>query len=193
MWAYWTRFSGVGVGVGADVEQDQGPGLGDHLDGQRRPIDARRAAQPQHRGGHPGARVAGRDHRVGAAALHEVAGHEDGGVLLLAERLRRMLVHLDDLGGRLDRDVGGQPGAGDGRDPLRDPHQDHLVAGVVGRVEERTRDDLGRGMVAAHRVDGEANLAATLEAPDGREVHRLRVLAARGRAAVRRPPRRPSS
>ena len=87
------------VGVRADVEEDHGSSVGRHLDRQRGPVDAGQASESEDGGGHAGARVAGGDEGLRAALLHEVGCDEDRRVLLLAERLRRMLVHPDDLGG----------------------------------------------------------------------------------------------
>ena len=54
------------VGVGADVEEHERPARADHLDGERRAIDARQPPDPQDRGGHRGAGVARGHDRVGA-------------------------------------------------------------------------------------------------------------------------------
>jgi hypothetical protein len=137
--------------------------------------------------------VTGGDHGIGPAALHELAGDQDGRVLLLAERERRMLVHLDDLARGLDRHVGREGDPGHGRDPLGRADEDHLVVGVLRGVEEGAGHDLVGSVVSAHRVDRQPDPAAVLDAPDGCEVHGMRLLAAAVRAAVRRPPRRPSS
>jgi len=171
----------AGVGVGADVEEDQRSGRGDHLDGQRRPVHAGRAAEPQDRGRHARPGVPGADDGVGAAPLDELAGDEDRGVLLVAEGPRRMLVHLDDLAGGLDGHVAGQAARGEGRDPVRVADQDQLVVGCLAGVEQRAGHDLHGGMVAAHRVDRDADPAPMLDAPNGGEVHRVDALAGRGR------------
>ena len=181
------------VGVRPDVEEHERSRVGDHLDREGGAIHAAGAAQAQDRGRHRGAGVPGGDHGVGPTALHEVAGDEDGGVLLLAEREGRVLVHLDDLAGGLDGHVGREGGSDDGGDPRRHPDEDYLVVGVLRSVQERPGHDLVRGVVTAHRVDRQADPAAVLDAPNGREVHGGRRLAAAARAAVRRPPRRPSS
>ena len=93
------------IGVGADVEQHHRPGVRDHLDGERRAIDAGQPAEAQDRGGHARAGMPGGHHGVRLAALDQVHRDEDRGVLLLAHGERRMLVHADDLGGVDDRDV----------------------------------------------------------------------------------------
>ncbi len=67
MCAYWARFSAGRVGVGADVEEHERARVGDHLDGQRRPVDARQAAEARIAGRHAGAGVAGGDDGVGLA------------------------------------------------------------------------------------------------------------------------------
>ncbi len=85
------------IGIGADVQQQHRSGLGDHLDGERRPVDAGQASQAQHRGSHPGSGVAGRDDGVRLTVSDEVDRDQDRGVLLLAEGECRMLIHADDL------------------------------------------------------------------------------------------------
>ena len=107
---------GSRVGVGADVEEDHRALRGDHLDRERRAIDAGQPAEPQDRGGHPGAGVTRGHDRVRLAVLDQVDRDEDRRVLLLAEGQRRMLVHPDDLAGMDDRDVGREL-AGDARGP----------------------------------------------------------------------------
>ena len=87
------------VRVRADVQQDERAAGADHLDGERRAVDAADAAQSQDGGGHPGAGVTRGDDGVGVAPPDEVHGDEDRGVLLLAQGHRGMLVHLDDLRG----------------------------------------------------------------------------------------------
>ena len=114
------------VGVGADVEQDHRPGVRDHLDGEGRPVDAGQAPEAQDRGGHAGPGVAGGHDRVGLAAPDEVGGDQDRGVLLLAQRQRRVLVHADDLAsrGRSRRWRAGVP-----RGPRRPPRRRRGSAG----------------------------------------------------------------
>ena len=147
------------VGVGADVEEDHRPVRGDHLDGEGRAIDAGQPAEAQDRGGHPGAGVTGGHDRVGLAALDEVDGDEDRRVLLLAQGQRGMLVHPDDLAGVDDRDVGREV-AGDAADRRLVTDEDHPVLGVRPGVVEGARDDLGRTVIAAHRVDRDADPGA---------------------------------
>ena len=74
-----------GVGRGADVEQHERAAVGDHLDGQRGPVDARQAPEVEDRGGDAGARVAGRDDRVGLAVADEAHAHVDARVALAAD------------------------------------------------------------------------------------------------------------
>ncbi len=101
------------IGIGADVEEHERPGFGDHLDGQGRSIDAAQAAQPQDRGGHAGAGMAGRDDGFRLAALDEIHGHEDRRILLLAERASGMLIHADDLARGCEAHVGRRVGPGE--------------------------------------------------------------------------------
>ena len=105
--------------------------------------------------------------RVGLAALHEVGRDEDRRVLLLAERHRRVLVHPDDLGGVDDRDVGREL-AGDRADRRLVADEDHPVLGVGAGVIEGAGDDLGRAVVAAHRVDRDRHPAAVIAGRAGR-------------------------
>ena len=98
--AYWARFSAVESGLAPMSSRTIGPRVGDHLDGEGRPVDAGQAAEAEDGGGHAGAGVAGGHDRVGLAALDEVHRDEDRGVLLLAERQRGVLVHADDLRSR---------------------------------------------------------------------------------------------
>ena len=58
---------GVESGLAPMSSRTIGPAVGDHLDGERRPVDARQAAEAKDGGGHPGAGVAGRDDGVGLA------------------------------------------------------------------------------------------------------------------------------
>ena len=68
IWAYWARFSAVESGLAPMSSRTKRSGVGDHLDRQRRPIDAGQAAQPEDRRGHAGAGVPGGDDGVGLAA-----------------------------------------------------------------------------------------------------------------------------
>ena len=108
-----------------------------------------------------------------------------------------MLVHLDDLGRGVERDVGRQRRAGERSHALNVADQDQVVVGVLGRVEQAPSDDLVRRVIASHGVDREANLPSVLDAADGREIHRRAPLWGRlGRdagPAVRRRLLRPSS
>ncbi len=71
--------------------------------------------------------------------------------------------------------------------------EDDLVVGLLGRVEERPRDDLLRTVVAAHRVDRQAHAPGMLDSADGGGVHQAAGGRALRRTLVRTPPRRPSS
>jgi hypothetical protein len=141
------------IGVRPDVEQDERRSGPDHLDGQGRAVDAGQPTDPEDRRSHRGAGVAGRDHGVGLAAADELAGDEDRGVLLLPQRERRVLVHLDDLAGRDDRDVrrqltGRRPDRGLGAD------EEDMVLGMRTGVVEGPGHDLYRPVITPHRVNG---------------------------------------
>ena len=101
MCAYWARLQTGRVGRGADVEEHERAAVGDHLDGQRRPVHARQPPQVQDRRRHAGAGVTGRDDRVRAALADEAHADVDAGVALAAHRGGGVLVHAHRLG-RLD-------------------------------------------------------------------------------------------
>ena len=115
------------------------------------------AAEAQDRGGHPGAGVAGGHDRVGLAALDQVDRDEDRRVLLLAQGERRVLVHADDLAGVDDRDVRRQRPPASAADDRLVADEDDPVLGVRPGVVEGAGDDLGRAVIAAHRVDRDAD------------------------------------
>jgi len=115
---------------------------------------------------------AGHD-RVGLAPPDEVHGDQDRAVLLLAQREGRVLVHADDLGRRHDRDVGREVRRQVG-DHRRVADQQQPVSGVLDRIGEGTRDDLGGTVIPAHRIDGDADTVALIRARQGpRVAHRV--------------------
>ncbi len=171
------------VGVGADVEEDQRPGVRDHLDGQGRSVHAGQASEAQDRGGHAGAGMTGGDDGIGLTAADEVHRDEDRGVLLLAQGQGRMLVHADDLGGGHDRDVGREV-RGETADDGLVADEDQVVGGMRSGEVEGAGDDLGRAVITAHRVDGDAHAGT-----DTRARQRLRVA---HRVSARRRRRRPA-
>ena len=125
-----------------------------------------RSAQLQRAGGHGGSRVAGAHHGVGLALLHEVHGARDGGIALAAQGERGVVLHVHDLRGvdELDAAV-----------VAADALQFRLDAGVVADQEEAVEtvvfaqgqrgalDDVGRGEVAPHRINGDLHGVATRE------------------------------
>ena len=139
---------GLHLGVGAGVEQ-HGRLTAGHRDdrGDRRPVDTLDAPHPQQRRGHRGAGVAGRDHGGRLAVAHRLGGAHQRGILLATDGAAAVLVHLDDLARRDQREVTDV-------DPI----------GEIGRADEhdrgarrggslRTGDDRAGCVVAAHRVD----------------------------------------
>ena len=143
---------GVESGLAPMSSRTIGPLVGDHLDGERRAVDAGQAAEAQDRGGHPGAGVAGGDDGIGLAAPDQVDRDEDRRVLLLAQGERRVLVHADDLAGGDDRDVGRQV-AGDAADDGLVADEDEPVVRVRSGVVEgaRARPRTGRGRRPSRR------------------------------------------
>ena len=137
-----------------------GPDVGDHLDRERRAVDARQAAEPQDGGGHAGAGVAGGHDRVGLAALDEVHRDEDRRVLLLAQGERRDArpCRSPARRGRSRRWPAASPAIAADRRLVAD--EDDPVVGMAPGVVEGARDDLGRPVVAAHRVDRDADAGA---------------------------------
>ena len=94
------------VHVGADVEQHERAGLGDHLDGQRRPVHAGQAAElagPRPPCPRPSDRPS-RARRARPCLIRSMATMIER-VLLGLEGEGRRLVHLHDLAGRDDLDV----------------------------------------------------------------------------------------
>ena len=90
------------VGRGADVQQHERPLSVDHLDGERRPIDAGQAPEAEDAGGHAGARVARGHDRVGLGRPDErMATRIEAS--FFAGRTGGVLVHADELGSRARR------------------------------------------------------------------------------------------
>ena len=104
--------------------------------------------------------------RVGFAALDEVDRDDDRRVLLLTKGERGMLVHADDLAGLDDRDVGRQH-APDRADDRLVADEDEPVLGVGASVIERAGHDLGRTVIAAHRVDRDTDPGAVRSGRSG--------------------------
>jgi hypothetical protein len=165
------------VHVRADVEEDEGARLGDHLDRQRGPINARQSPELQDRGGHAGARVARGHERVGPALLDQVHGDHDRRILLGLQREGRRFVHPHDLAGRDDLDVRRNGSAGDLGDALRDADEQHPIRRMDARPRERAGDYLERSVVATHRVDSDADRTIP-NRPNRAQVHRFRPAAA---------------
>ena len=150
---------------GAGVEQDRRAGAGGNDGGQRRTIDAGQAAERRMRRHHRRTGVPGAEERLGPAVRHGLGGDANRRPRLAAQRRRRRFLHLDALGGVQDVDV--EPGdAGmPGQLPLdqvaaTDQEQTDLQ---VTRGDERSVDDARGGLVAAHRVNGDAQCVRVRE------------------------------
>ena len=83
----------------------------------------------------------------------------DRRVALADEGAARVLVHLDDFGGGLDLDVRGTgPGGGQGLlDAVGLSDEDERRVGDLGGLLDGAADDLVRGVVPAHGVDGDSH------------------------------------
>ncbi len=92
-----------------------------------------------------------------------------------------------DLGGVDDRDVGRQRRPASGRDARLVADEDDVVLGVRARVGERAGDDLLGAVVAAHRVDGDADAGVRrpVGRADGAQVHGRDAGVTRSRARGR--------
>ena len=90
---------------------------------------------------------------------------------ILLSSQSRVLVHPDDLARSPDGHVGRHGPGREVLDPVRVTHEDQLVAGVLPGVEQRAVDDLVRGVVAAHRIDRDANATLSFGRSNGAEVH----------------------
>ena len=142
---------------GADVEQHHGPLVGDHLDGQSRTVDALEAAQEKDGRCDAGTGVAGRDHGIGLAFLDKAHAHVDGRVAFAAHGGSGVLVHGYRLRGLDDAHVGRPVGADEGHDPRLVANEDDVGLRVAACPVNAANDDLFGGVVATHRVNGNAN------------------------------------
>ena len=97
---------------------------------------------------------------------------QDGGVLLARAARARDARASPRPGWRGGRSRWRERAAGErrGRAPRRRPGSPRRTGSP--RRRRRARDDLVRAVVAAHRVDREADPAAALDPPDGAQVHR---------------------
>ena len=153
------------VDIGAEVEHVGVAAfhVGQH-GGDRRPVDARQGLQHEARDRHQRAGVAGAHARMRLAALYEVDRHAHGGILLVAQRLGRRLVHADDFA----RVVNAQARAGLrsargelGLEHLACADEDHVdVRGL--RLEfKRGRNRHTGAVIAPHAIDGYGDQRAT--------------------------------
>ena len=130
---------------------------------------------PEHRmrRDHRRAGMAGAEERVGAPVGHGLRGDADRRLRLAAQRRGRGFLHLDAVGSIGDLDV--EPGcagmprqlAFDGTSCANQQQTDLKMT----RGHQRPADDAGRGLVAAHRVNGDAQCAAaSYQLPAARQI-----------------------
>jgi hypothetical protein len=139
------------VSIRARVDQHRSPADGRERHGDRRPVDVRKPADLEESRREHRARVPRRDDGLRVALAHRAAGGEHRAFALLARHVGGLLVHRDDVVGMNDFQT------------LRERREDFLPAekhrlDAVRSRRERTRDDLLRGSIAAHRVDGDPDL-----------------------------------
>ena len=148
----------VRVHRGARVEQARGRPLAEHRQhpAERGAIDAAHAAEDEERRGHRRAGAPGGHDRVGLALLHERRRDADGRIGPAAQRVRGVLVHRDDFGRVMDLDA--RVRAAEQRPQpsfLADEHD--IGRAALLPIQQRAPDDLVRGVVATHGVDGYAH------------------------------------
>ena len=119
--------------------------------GDRRPVHVREPADLEEPRREHRTRVPRGDDGLRVALAHRAAGGEHRALALLARRVGGLLVHRDDVVGMNDLEALGD------RLEFVVPAEQHRFDAVRGR-RERTRDDLLRGSIAAHRVDGDPDL-----------------------------------
>ena len=129
---------------------------------ERGPIDAGERPQHEVRGGHQRAGIPSAHRGVRLAALHEVDRHSHRRVLLAFHRRRRLLVHPHDLA-RMPH-ANARRGWGTVAAQLRfdrfaQADEDHRCLGIRFEKAERSGNDHGRTMVAAHAIDRQRDLA----------------------------------
>jgi len=109
------------------------------------PVDAADPSEHQERRGHRRPGIPCADDRLRVAALHERRRDPDRRVAAPAERVRRMLVHLDDITGVDDGDA--RPGRRPERGPddLVTADEHDLRDAALRPVQQRAPNDLVRG------------------------------------------------
>jgi hypothetical protein len=187
---------GVGGGPGVDEHRAAGPGRQHH--GQPRPRHVGQRPQPQPGGGdHAGGR-AGRHHRGRVAAPDQLAGH--GHARPRAPQAgQRALVHGQVVLGGHDIELARRVQLGQGLAQTRGRPGQQDPDAVLALGGQRARDDLVRGVVAAHGVDGQHRTGHRAAGTGHHQVpgslRAARAAAAVGRAlgsALVRPGRGPS-
>ena len=195
----------VGVHRGARIEEARRlPLRRRQHPAERGAIDPADAAEDQEGRRHRGASVAGGHHSVGFAVLDHRGRDTDRGIRAPSERRRGMLVHSDDVLRAADRDARGSFGAQGLADGILAPDEHEVRHTALFPIQQSAPDYLVRGVVAAHRVDGDFHQSAAVlggrplgldrydlaaaerAAVRARLVRRLRTLALRARNEVHR-------
>ncbi len=152
----------VGVHRRAGVEEAGRGALAE--DGQhaaeRGAVDPAHSTENEERRGHRRAGAARRDDGVGFALLDERGRDPDRRVGSSAQRVRGMLVHRDHLGRVLDLHAGVRA-AKQRAQALLLPDQHDIGGAALRPIQQRAPDDLVRGVVATHGVDGYAHGTTT--------------------------------
>jgi hypothetical protein len=145
----------LGIGGGAGVDQDGPARPGGQHHGQPRTVHAGQRPQPQPGGGDHAAGRPGRDHRGRLAAPDQLAGHGHARPRPPQAGQRALIHGQVVLGGhdaqlaRVRAQLGQRLPQARGRPGQQDPYA------VLAPGRQRTRDDLVRGVIATHGVDGQ--------------------------------------
>ena len=148
---------GRAVDVGAQVQHRGLALLRRQLRSDRRTVDAGQRLEHEASDGHQCAGIAGGYAGLRRPVLDQVDRDAHRRILLLAQRVRRRLVHRDDFTGRVDRHAIARRRAGPrqrlGQRRLQSD-QDHARVGRVLEELERCRDGDREAGVASHRING---------------------------------------
>ena len=166
----------LGVGVGSDIQEKAVLTRRRRDDGaDRGTIDAGNAVQPEECGCHHGAAVPSADETIDASVLDHRAGPDNRRVLLSSHRLRRMLIHRDDLGGVLDlRPLAGARCRERAVDLVLDAHEDHFDPELTMRLDAAGHHLVG-GEITTHRIERDFHWEAGLQRLDVQVAHGLGV------------------
>ena len=148
---------GVSLDIGSRIDQHKGIGGRWHHRGDGRPRHPLEGPQFQGGRSHNRAGIAGREHGIGFAGLHQIDRHTNGGVALAPDRYGRFLVHPDHFRRVSDDNLGRDgPTAGefgpDGRLVSYKEDRGDTVKLISG-LHSASHDFTG-GIVATHGVEG---------------------------------------